>query len=687
MPRDNLRDALRLAQAGLKVIPLHTAVEGRCDCNRTPCPSAAKHPWLTDWVNGASDELNTILEWWKARPAANVGVACGQSGVVVIDVDPRHGGEDTIEAWVREHGPLPEGPRVVTGGGGMHFYFQHPGGRIQSRPVAPGIDCKADGGQVVAPPSVHASGMPYRWVDGFGPERPKPALPDWLLAICRRPDLTRTADGTGMAPLPDIIPEHHRHDWLFKWACSMREKGASQEVLFQSLMALNQERCRPMLDRSEVAELAADVAKRYTPGSAFVFVAGQKTERRERLTGEQVIAEKSPYRLSEIQFLELPPVRWAVPELVPEGLMILVGPIKQGKSWWALQTAVAVAMGDIVYDALSVDDGDVLYLALEDSRRRMKTRGDALLKDERRWPDRIEVVDMDTGWPTATSGGCDAIEAWLGQHPDARLVVIDTLQKFRGHDANPRRNSSAYAQDYEAMRPLHEIANRHHVAIVMIHHMNKALHDDWVDKISGTTAIGGAADTLSALTSPRGKAGMQDGRWRITGRDVDQQDYSMAFEHGRWRITGNREDGAKADTNTPRFRRLLEHMSLRPWEKYGIREVQAALGCPTYDAARTLLNEALAAGLIRKAGRGEYRLPETEETSSYIHSLRFASVESETEVNRSTEVTEAPKEPKCDLPISLRGKACPVCGASEPWIWTGHGWLCGVCRPHLQAVK
>jgi hypothetical protein len=104
------------------------------------------------------------------------------SGLVVLDVDPRHGGKESLAKLERTHGELPKTMESITGGGGRHLYFTHPGGAVPNRTnIEPGIDLRGDGGCIVAPPSVHPSAKRYRWKKGHGPSEVSPAkLPDWL---------------------------------------------------------------------------------------------------------------------------------------------------------------------------------------------------------------------------------------------------------------------------------------------------------------------------------------------------------------------------------------------------------------------------------------------------------------------------------------------------------------------------
>jgi len=159
-----LEMALAYARHGWAVLPLHSLVDSRCDCRRT-CASPAKHPRTLHGVKDATTDLDKIARWWGMWPQAGVGIATGAvSGIVVFDVDPRHGGLETIDK-VRKKYPLflPETARVRTQGmdGGYHLYYAYREG-MKLRSPGPGIDIKSDGGYVVAPPSVGPEG-PYRW--------------------------------------------------------------------------------------------------------------------------------------------------------------------------------------------------------------------------------------------------------------------------------------------------------------------------------------------------------------------------------------------------------------------------------------------------------------------------------------------------------------------------------------------
>lgn len=174
--------ALAYAARGWAVLPCHSPEPtGRCSCGRGDCASPAKHPRVARGLTSASTEPGQIECWWRRWPGANVAVRTGAAGgLVVVDVDPRHGGARSLEALVAEHGEVQEAGRVATGGGGWHLYLAHPGGRVPNdagRRLGPGLDIRGDGGYVLAPPSRHASGVSYHWL--FRP--PDLAVPPaWL---------------------------------------------------------------------------------------------------------------------------------------------------------------------------------------------------------------------------------------------------------------------------------------------------------------------------------------------------------------------------------------------------------------------------------------------------------------------------------------------------------------------------
>jgi len=146
-----------------------------------------------------------VRRWWRRWPEANVGVVTGAvSGLVVLDVDPRHGGGESLAALETIYGSVPHTVESLTGGGGQHLYFRHPGTVVPCRSIAPGLDVKGDGGLVVCPPSAHVSGRAYAWEVGCAPGDVFLAdLPWWVLAMAQ--EAARPLPRAGRAPHP--VPE------------------------------------------------------------------------------------------------------------------------------------------------------------------------------------------------------------------------------------------------------------------------------------------------------------------------------------------------------------------------------------------------------------------------------------------------------------------------------------------------
>ena len=183
--------ALAYARRGWPVLPLHTPTSRGCSCGRGDCPSVGKHPRTRHGALDATTDDALVRHWWTVWPDANLGLRTGASGTgaFVLDVDPRHGGQASLAALEREHGPLPPTLRADTGSGGEHVWFALDERKIGNRTaLRPGLDGRGESGYVVAPPSLHPSGRRYAWQPGAGPiTQPLAPLPPWLLAMLEPP--------------------------------------------------------------------------------------------------------------------------------------------------------------------------------------------------------------------------------------------------------------------------------------------------------------------------------------------------------------------------------------------------------------------------------------------------------------------------------------------------------------------
>lgn len=211
-----LQSALTYAgKYGWRVFPVYEAVGEDCSCSPSSptrrnrpegkegtCGSPGKHPRTKNgWKDATTDE-GTIRAWWGKAPDANIAVDCGGSGLLVLDIDPRNGGDATLKQLVAELGALPDGPRAKTGGGGWHYFFQLPRLDFDVKIVAAlgsGVDVKAGGGYVLLAPSNHVRGE-YGWLVDNRPKPVKgearmllpPLPPGWLDRILKRVKVTTT---------------------------------------------------------------------------------------------------------------------------------------------------------------------------------------------------------------------------------------------------------------------------------------------------------------------------------------------------------------------------------------------------------------------------------------------------------------------------------------------------------------
>mgnify|MGYP003507803933 FL=1 len=254
------RAALHYAsQFGWRVFPLHyTDDAGLCSCGKADCGGPGKHPRTPRGHLEASTEPDVIRAWWTRWPDANVGIATGQ-GLVVIDVDPRSGGDDGMVDLRAKLGALPDTVEALTGGGGRHVYLSTTVEvRNSAGVLAPGVDVRGDGGYVVAPPSTHASGRTYGWEVTSRPDEVElaPVPQAWLDAMTARPKL-RVIPGAKGEP----FPEGQRNASLYKRACSMRAASFDEPAILAAIMAENDARCVPPLDPAEVKAIVASACK------------------------------------------------------------------------------------------------------------------------------------------------------------------------------------------------------------------------------------------------------------------------------------------------------------------------------------------------------------------------------------------------------------------------------------------
>lgn len=252
---DTRAAALAYAARGWSVLPIE------------PRGKRPRVPWLELQQRCAGTE--EIGDWFERWPDANVGIVTGRiSGLVVIDIDPQHGGPASLSRLQDEYGPLPPTVEAQTGGGGRHLYFAHPGPLVHNRVgIGPGIDLRGDGGCVVAPPSLHPSGRRYAWAPGCSPDEQTPApLPRWFLPGAPGSMPAGHSRAHWRELVRQGVEEGRRNATLASLAGHLLWHGVDAEVVLELLLAFNRVRCRPPLPDEEVAQVVGSIARLHQRG-------------------------------------------------------------------------------------------------------------------------------------------------------------------------------------------------------------------------------------------------------------------------------------------------------------------------------------------------------------------------------------------------------------------------------------
>jgi putative DNA primase/helicase len=229
----------------------------------------AKEPITKHGFKEATTDATQVRQWWSNHPRANIGLACPPN-FLVLDVDPRHEGYTTLDAFLIEAGQHEFDTLTSLTGGvhegrrGKHFLFKHPDFTIDTNKLGAGLEIKSNG-YIVLPPSIHPeSGLAYQWKD---PKVPVAPAPEWLLTVIKE-KLARKSNGE-RAPLPDgAINEGDRNESLFRIGCSLRARGLSETEIRGELLRQNRERCVPPLPDADIHKIAESAA-RYPQGSAL----------------------------------------------------------------------------------------------------------------------------------------------------------------------------------------------------------------------------------------------------------------------------------------------------------------------------------------------------------------------------------------------------------------------------------
>lgn len=301
------------------------------------------------------------------------------------------------------------------------------------------------------------------------------------------------------------------------------------------------------------------------------------------------------HTLQELYAKELPELHWVVYDLIPEGLFLLAGESKGGKSVLSANLALSVSKGEIALGRYDVEKGGVLYLDLEGTERRLRDKIDDMVPDKRLPENFFYTVNF----PTMDQGGLESLDKWLAENANVKLVIIDTLAKFRGLK---KRSSNIYYDDYEVLSQLKNVADKRSIALALIHHTNKLKETKNIfERISGSTGMIGAPDTIGLFLPQEDRI---HAKLLIRGRDIDEQNITLRKETEvkAWiAVEGSNEIAISG----PRLSILsaLKGKHLKPIEI--ARSINKSNG-----SVRVLLMKLLEQGSVLKDEAGYYYVPE-----------------------------------------------------------------------------
>jgi AAA domain len=299
---------------------------------------------------------------------------------------------------------------------------------------------------------------------------------------------------------------------------------------------------------------------------------------------------------AELQLMTFPPLRFVVPDIMPEGVALLAGKPKAGKSWMVLDIAIGATSDRYTLGSIKPEQGDVLYLALEDSLRRAQRRMTKLLGAQlKKWPERLTIK---TEWKRVDQGGLAGIEEWAKSVERPVMVIVDTLERVRPVPP-PSSKATPYSLDYQALEGLQALAAKLQILIVVTTHVRKATAEDIFDTVSGTLGLTAAADTILVL-------GPKNGMMTLCarGRDVEDSEKTVRFDKAtcRWTIIGEAPPAAPKSDARGRVLAALRAAG-RPMS---VAEVMKAAGFKSRQAADQMLSRMVEQMEISRPSRGMY---------------------------------------------------------------------------------
>jgi RecA-family ATPase len=502
----NLTNALDYAKRGWKVVPLHTPdAQGNCSCRKAGCGSVGKHPRTMNGLKDATTDEAKIRGWWGMWPDANIGIATGAgSNLVVLDVDPRHYGDKSLAVLEDECGELPPTLCSRTGGDGLHYLFTYPAAEIKNSAgrLGAGLDIRGEGGYIVAPPSLHQSGKRYVWAEA---ESPLSQMPDWMLHLLTENRRAKDVDPSQSQrkerqPITsgECIPEGQRNDALFRLGCSLRDRGLDEPEILAALLSVNERRCEPSLQESEVESIASSCG-RYEPTKT---IAGEDE-------GNDLYEPlgQSWKEFSRCEFFEAEKV---LSELERGEVGLLVAATNIGKTTLSLNLALMMAAGASFHPIVRGKSNGyrVMYVDGETRKARFQRDVKRMMRD---WlpvehlmvaENLFVMCDAELGGEPLNLSNEKHMRAIVRAAEEFKpdLIIVDTLSAL----FNLFQENDNAEMTKRVMKPLAKLAKDTNSAILLLHHIGKQNEDAQAGvkayRGRGASASGASARMVLLLT-------------------------------------------------------------------------------------------------------------------------------------------------------------------------------------------
>jgi hypothetical protein len=435
-------EARRLTKAGIWIFP---------------CKPGTKIPATKNGHKDSSNDPAQADKWWKENPEYNIGVDCGRSNIVVVDIDTKDGkqGDKSFDILAEGHPEVRETPTAITWSGGRHLWYQGDFPRTINAfkgEGLPDIDLCGRGGYVIAAPSVIREGGKlgtYRWTHEEGKRPPFLPFPD-IFHPKEKAKILAPVDGAK-------IPNGERDTYLTSEAGKMHRKGATPSQLYTKLAEINQKDLEHPKSDADVRRIAKSIGR---------YPAGEDAPNPED-------EDRKPLAVINASQASLEPVEWLWPGRIPLGLTTaIVGPEDAGKTFFYCALAAALSRGVPLPEAKEGFTCKSLLYHGEDLQTTIRDRLTRCGADL----DRVQLINQEI-----SSLSLRKLDTYLGEHPEVKLVVLDPVTvmldgvKSDNNDTEVRR----------ALLPLKALAEKHGIALLYLRHTGKNQDLRVKDKVLG----------------------------------------------------------------------------------------------------------------------------------------------------------------------------------------------------------